>query len=80
MKTTFRAVAARVSGSNGFSDACPHPAHTASTRQRSAISTISITVSRSNSRRTPSMHTPTNQAAASVELFGVSKKPEKTPE
>lgn len=43
MKTIFLAVAARVSGSNGFSEACPHPAQTASTRQRSAISTISIT-------------------------------------
>lgn len=43
MKTMFLAVAARVSGSRGFSEACPQPAHTASTRQRSAISTISIT-------------------------------------
>lgn len=43
MKTMLLAVAARVSGSRGFSEACPHPAQTASTRQRSAISTMSIT-------------------------------------
>lgn len=39
----FRGVAARVSGNKGFSDACPQPAHTASTRQRSAMSTMSMT-------------------------------------
>lgn len=63
MKTIFLAVAARVSGNKGFSDACPHPAHTASTRQRSAISTISIT----EKRRRPSHPTnPTTERAGTL--------------
>ena len=44
MKTILFLLAAKLSGKRGFSDACPHPAQTACTPARSAMSTMRSTL------------------------------------